>query len=116
MTGSAVGLLIGDRIVAGAGYSFAQSVYVNVLTVAGALIGWSIALSIEPSRNEEAAYLGATSLRAIVGYAAGVRLQAKGGRPDRLSSLRFGIEPRRVMVERGRTALVPHLTVTQPLP
>ncbi len=110
MAGAAVGLVVGDRIVDGAGYSFGQSVSVDFVTLSGGLIGLSIAALVESSNDDfdEQMTSTITALGAIGGYAGGIATQARGGRPARQSSLRLGVEPRWVSAH-GGNEMVPHV-------
>jgi hypothetical protein len=110
MAGTAVGLLIGDRIVDGAGYSFGQSVSVDFVTVAGALMGGSIAVLVDDAADfdDDLAPRVITLAGAIGGYAFGIGTQARGGRPAKTSSLKLGVEPRWVQSDHG-SEMVPHV-------
>jgi hypothetical protein len=117
MTGSALGLLIGDRLVRRTDFTFNQGVIVNLCTVGGGLFG--LGLGLFASGNDaikEQALWALSATGALAGYAAGYATNAKAaGRAnaDR-SSWRFDMLPTPPAHRGGMPGLM--LTATTTLP
>jgi hypothetical protein len=70
MTGSALGLVLGDHFISGRGYQVGQAVLLNFGTVVGGLVGLGAVALLAPAGADGRVFLTASALGAVGGFAA----------------------------------------------
>lgn len=95
IAGGTVGLLLGDRLVHKADFTFGQSVIVDLTTIGGGLLGLGTGFLAQGEGGSERVLWSASAAGTVVGYAVGYRMYSKIARragADR-SAWRFDVMP-----------------------
>lgn len=95
ITGGTLGLLVGDRLVRKADFSFGQSVIVDLTTIGGGLLGLGTGILAQGDGGSDKVLWATSAAGTVVGYAAGYSMYAKAARragADR-SAWRFDVMP-----------------------
>jgi hypothetical protein len=95
VAGGTLGLLVGDRLVRKADFSFGQSIIVDLTTFGGGLLGLGTGFLAQGSGGSERVLWSTTAAGTVVGYAVGYSMYAKIARragADR-SAWRFDVMP-----------------------
>jgi hypothetical protein len=95
IAGGTVGLLLGDRLVHKADFTFGQSVIVDLTTIGGGLLGLGTGILAQGSGGSDRVLWTTSAAGTVVGYAVGYSMYAKAARragADR-SAWRFDVMP-----------------------